>query len=84
MTVGDAINSFLNDPDETTSSLCLFSAAWMYLHWEWQGDSFETSLQWKLLKQTRFDELQSPRYKLQRWYWGQSASVMRWIMCLAL
>ena len=56
----------------------------MYLHWEWQGDSFETSLQWKLLKQTRHDDLKMPFYKVERWYWGQSASVMRWIMCFVL
>ena len=84
MTIGDAINSFLNEPDQTTSGLCLYSSAKMYLHWEWQGDSFQTSLQWKLLKQTRLDDLKMPVHKVERWYWGQAASVMRWIMCLAL
>ena len=84
MTIGDAINSFLNEPDQTTSGLCLYSSAKMYLHWEWQGDSFETSLQWKILKQTRLDDLKMPVHKVERWYWGQSASVMRWIMCLVL
>ena len=84
MTIGDAINSFLNDPDQTTSGLCLYSSAKMYLHWEWQSDSFKSSLQWKLLKQTRLDDLKMPVHKVERWYWGQAASVMRWIMCFAL
>lgn len=84
MTTGDAINSFLNDPDQTTSGLCLYSSAKMYLHWEWQGDSFETSLQWKLLKQIRLGDLKMPVHKVERWCWGQAASVMRWIMCLTL
>ena len=84
MTAGDAINSFLNDPDQTTRGLCLYSSAKMYLHWEWQGDGFETSLQWKFLKQTGLEDLKMPVHKVERWHWGQAASVMRWIMCLAL
>ena len=38
MTVGDAIESFLNRPDDTTCGLCLHSAA--TLHWKWQGKRF--------------------------------------------
>ena len=83
-TTGDAINSFLNDPDQTTSGLCLALSAKMYLHWEWQGDSFETSLQWKPIKETRLDSLKMPVYKVERWYWGQAVSVMRWILCFVL
>lgn len=84
MTIGDAINSFLDDPDQTTCGLCLYSSAKMYLHWEWKRDSFETSLQWKLYKQAHFDDLKMPTYKVERWHWGQSASVMRWIICFVL
>lgn len=84
ITTGDAIDSFLREPDETTSGLCLFSGASMYLHWEWRRGTFETSLQWKKIKQRRLDSLSSPVYEPERWFWGQSASPMRWIMCFIL
>ncbi|KAI4261703.1 MAG: hypothetical protein L6R42_003099 [Xanthoria sp. 1 TBL-2021] len=84
ITTGDAIDSFLREPDETTSGLCLFSEASMYLHWEWRRGTFETSLQWKKIKQRRLDSLSSPVYEPERWFWGQSASPMRWIMCFIL
>ncbi|KAL8992384.1 MAG: hypothetical protein Q9169_007142 [Polycauliona sp. 2 TL-2023] len=84
VTTGDAINSFLRRPDGTTSGLCLFFGASMYLHWEWRRGSYETSLQWRKTKQKRLDSLSSPVYEPERWFWGQSASPMRWIMCFIL
>ena len=70
ITIGDAIDSFLARPDETTTGLSLFSAASMYLHWEWQDGGFETSLQWRQLKQRNLASLKSPTYQPERWFWG--------------
>ncbi|KAL8847230.1 MAG: hypothetical protein Q9221_007717 [Calogaya cf. arnoldii] len=63
ITTGDAVNSFLTQPDETTSGLCLFSGASMYLHWEWRMGSFESSLQWKKIKERKLASLILPVYK---------------------
>ena len=84
VTTGDAIDSFLARPDETTAGLCLFSAAAMYLKWECPVGGPEKSPEWRKFRQKRLDDLMSPVYKPEICFWGQSASSMRWIMCFIL
>ena len=84
MTIGDAVASFLNKPDESTRGVCLFSASMMHLRWEWRTDGFKTSLQREMTQKTRLDNLKPTSYKPERWRWGHSASVMRWVSCFTL
>ncbi|KAL8903787.1 MAG: hypothetical protein Q9171_007280 [Xanthocarpia ochracea] len=82
ITTGDAINSFLTQPDEMTSGLCLFSEDSMYLHWEWRTGSSEKP-QRERFRQERLDGLKSPVYKHECWLWGQSASPTRFLPTFA-
>lgn len=84
ITTGDAINSFLIQPDEMTSGLCLLSGATMSFYWAWGTGSSGESLQLKKFKKKWLDNLTSPVYKPERLFWGQSASSMRWTMCFVL
>ena len=82
ITVGDAIESFLNRPDNTTSGLCLHSAASLY--WIWQGKGYETTLQWRAVRREQAESSKSRIYVAQWRRWGHSATVLRWLGCLLL
>lgn len=84
ITTGDAINSFLTQPDEMTLGLCLFSGASMHLYWEWETSSYKKSPQRMKSKRRRLSFLMSSVYKPERLLRGQSASPNRWIMCFIL
>lgn len=82
VTVGDAIKSFLNRPDITTSGLCLHSAASLY--GKWQGNASEATLQWRAVKQEQAESSRFRKHVTRTRYWYHSVTVMRWLGCLVL
>lgn len=82
VTLGDAIKSFLNRPDKTTSGLCLHSAASLY--GMWQGNGADTTLQWRAVKQEQAERSRFKRQVIRTRYWYHSVTVARWLGCLVL
>lgn len=82
VTVGDAIKSFLNRPDKTTSGLCLHSAASLYAKWQETGS--KTALQWRAVKQEQVERSRFKRQVIRTRYWYHSVTVARWLGCLVL
>jgi hypothetical protein len=82
VTLGDAIKSFLNRPDITTSGLCLHSAASLY--GKWQGKGSEITLQWRAVKQEQVERSRFKRHVIRTRYWYHSVTVLRWLGCLIL
>lgn len=82
VTVGDAIKSFLNRQDITTSGLCLHSAASLY--GKWQGNGSKTTLQWRAVQQEQAERSKFRRHVTRTRYWYHSVTVLRWLGCLIL
>lgn len=83
VTLGDAIESFLETPDSSTRGLCIFSSDVMKLLWRWKNidnlfEEFGT---------TRTDFLEDP--KISKWkpkcrYWAGSVTLGRWLLSYTL
>lgn len=84
VTVGDAIQSFIEKPDKTTRGGCLYSSNVMHLLWESVGTSSPASLQQKLLLESRLEKMRRPTYRPEAYQWAKSASLGRWLSCVGL
>jgi len=72
VTIGDAVASFLDNPDRMTAGLCI-SSKFDIENWEWiEG------------KDLKHGGRRLKRWSLKRHSWFGAASVKRWITCTAL
>ena len=79
ITVGDAIESFLDDEDVTTRGLCSQSTDLIQLLWSWKNVSELALPHEKLLH-----DVQSMQWEPKRRYWGGSATRKRWVGCFGM
>jgi len=84
ITIGDAIQSFLDRPDETTSGKCLYSGNQMHLFHEWSRSGRKAKLHERLVNESRLRMLRRPIYKSEKRSWASFASLGRWLACLCL
>lgn len=83
VTLGDAIESFLETPDSSTRGLCIFSSDVMKLLWTWK-DIEDLLIGFGT---TRADFLEDP--KISKWkpkcrYWAGSVTSGRWLLSYTL
>lgn len=84
ITIGDAIQSFLDRPDETTSGKCLYSGNQMHLFHEWSRSDRKATPHERLVNESRLRMLERPTYKSEKRSWASFASLGRWFACLIL
>lgn len=89
MTIGDAISSFLENPDPHTRGFCIFESRLIKLLWSWDEgkDSMPFSGFIPGIRFRKMDFIEDPRSrqwrpKVRRWY--ASAATSRWILCCLL
>lgn len=84
ITIGDAIQSFLDRPDVTTSGKSLYSGNQMDLFHEWSRTGRTAKPHQKLVNESRLELLTRPIYKSEKRSWASFASLGRWLACLCL
>lgn len=84
ITIGDAVQSFLDRPDETTSGKCLYSGNQMHLFHEWSRSNRKATPHERLVNETRLRMLERPTYKSEKRSWASFALLGRWFACLCL
>ena len=72
MTIGDAVASFLDDPDPMTAGLCISSKLDI------------ENREWIAAKDLNQSGRRLKRWYPRRHFWFGAASVKRWIICAAL
>lgn len=84
ITLGDAIESFLDHEDVTTRGLSIYSSDRIQLLWNWEGNQSKSLSKSTLLHETLFMEMESKQWEPKRWYWGSAATRKRWAVCFAM
>ena len=84
ITIGDAIQSFLDKPDETTSGKCLYSGNQLHLFHEWSRIGRTARPHERMENENRLKMLTRPIYKSEKRSWASFASLGRWPACLCL
>ncbi len=84
ITIGDAIQSFLDRPDETTSGKCLYSGNQMHLFHEWSQSGRKATPHQRLMNESRLKILIRLIYQAEIRRWAAFASLGRWVACLCL
>ena len=84
ITIGDAIQSFLVEPDETTINMCLRSVNLMHMFWEWGRTNPNATIQQKIVDEPRLERYRHLSYRFEMGRWAQFASIRRWLTCLSM
>ena len=81
MNLGDAMQSFLDEPDKYTTGLCTLSASDMSQYWEYEKPIQLFACQRRALKRPIQYAPFPRKMKFARRYWGHSATCVRWTIC---
>ena len=87
ITIGDAISSFLDDPDPATEGLCIYSMMEIECLWRGGPDPCSRSPFARLIpRQRKTQQSVAHRISSKKWwsktvFWGNAASVTRWVCC---
>jgi len=84
ITIGDAIQSFLDRPDGATSGKCLFSGNQMHLFWKWSQSDCKAKPHQRTMNERRLEMIGRQNYKSEIRSWAAFASLGRWVACLGL
>ena len=84
MNLGDAMQSFLDEPDKYTTGLCTMSASDMSQYWEYKKLPLIFACRRRVLERpTQYAPYHS-KAKFARRYWGHSATAVRWTLCFLM
>lgn len=91
ITIGDAIQSFLDKPDALTKNICIYSTDKIGLLFEWQRyEAFYTKLSglslfiMKHTPQTFLNDPKRRQWQPKKRYWISAVPIARWILCIIL
>ena len=84
ITLGDALESFLDEEDTTTRGLCTYSTDQIQLLWSWTGNELKLVSELLSQKERLAFGVESTKWRSKRYYWGSSATRIRWTSCFAL
>ena len=91
ITIGDAIQSFLDKPDPFTKNMCIYSTDKIRLLFEWQRDEASylelSGLSLLIMKHTPQTFMNDPKrrqWQPKKRYWTSAVPITRWILCIIL
>ena len=84
ITLGDALESFLDKEDNTTRGLCTYSADQIKLLWNRIDDQSNLVAELTTPQERLIYGRESKQWHPKLWYWGRSATWKRWASCYAL
>ena len=85
ITLGDAIESFLDRPDDSTLGLCIYSTDRIQLIWGWGGGSSYNSVPlFTNAKEKSLLDHDSKQWSPRSQYWAAAANRRRWACCFIL
>lgn len=85
ITVGDAIQSYLDKPDQTTLGKCLYSGNQMRLLWGKESHTLGSTLQPNYFGLPHLAKFSSPTtYRCETRSWASFASIERWLACFCM
>ena len=84
ITLGDALESFLDKGDVTTSGIYIYSTDRMRYLWSWKNEIPHWATGLIPTREKLLREMQSKQWVSKRWYWGSAATGRRWICCFVL
>lgn len=84
ITLGDAIESFLDQEDVTTRGLSIYSTDRIQLLWNWKDIQSTNLSKLTLPYEKLIMEMESKQWRPKRWYWGSAATRKRWAVCFAM
>ncbi len=85
ITLGDAIESFLDRPDDSTLGLCIYSTDRIQLIWGWGGGSpYNLVPELMSAKDQSLLDISSKQWRPRSRYWAAAPNRRRWACCFIL
>ena len=84
MNIGDAMQSFLDEPDKSTTGLYTMSASDMNQYWEYKKPSMFFACRRRVFKRPMRYAPYPRKMKFARRYWGHCAAPVRWTICFLM
>ena len=84
ITLGDAIESFLDQEDVTTRGLSIYPTDRIQFLWNREVNTSKTLSRLNLSSEKLLLAMNSKQWEPKRWYWGSAATRKRWALCFVM